>query len=414
MISVLINAYAVSPNHGSEPGVGWKLVVELAKYCTVYVVTEAEFKNEILAAISNLPQKNNIHFYFNDIGENVRKICWNQGDYRFYYYYRNWQKRTYEIAIEIISCHKIDIIYQLNMIGFREPGYLWKIKEIPFIWGPIGGFVFIKLSFLFSLGFKNFFFYSLKNVVNFLQATFHPRVRKAIFHSKLLFAASMESKFSIKKFYKRDSILLNETGCNLNSLQIPVDMYKSKADFNILWVGRFIPTKMLNMALEVVSNLVHLKNFKLHIVGSGNNSIVDKYYQDLAINLGINQKCIWYGNISHTRVQGLMSNSDILLFTSIVEGTSHVVLESIANNLPIVCFDTCGHGGVVDSDIGVKIPVSNPIDSVQEFSKEIEFLFNNRKVLNRLSDNCREKVNQLSWEKKGEFIFSQFKKVLQN
>jgi hypothetical protein len=26
----------------------------------------------------------------------------------------------------------------LNMIGYREPGYLWKLN-VPFVWGPMGG-----------------------------------------------------------------------------------------------------------------------------------------------------------------------------------------------------------------------------------------------------------------------------------
>lgn len=36
---------------------------------------------------------------------------------------------TYEMAKDIIAKQKIDIIHQLNMIGFREPGYLWKIEK---------------------------------------------------------------------------------------------------------------------------------------------------------------------------------------------------------------------------------------------------------------------------------------------
>lgn len=56
-------------------------------------------------------------------------MCWNQGDWRFYKHYHAWQYRTYEIALGIIKIYHIDIVHQLNMIGFREPGYLWKIEE---------------------------------------------------------------------------------------------------------------------------------------------------------------------------------------------------------------------------------------------------------------------------------------------
>ena len=36
-----------------------------------------------------------------------------------------------------------------------------------------------------------------------------------------------------------------------------------------------------------------------------------------------------------------------LFFTSVSEGTSSVVLESISNHLPVFCFNTCGFGPIV-------------------------------------------------------------------
>lgn len=47
MLNVLVNAYAVSPAWGSEPGMGWNWVVNLAQYCNVFVITEGEWRTEI-------------------------------------------------------------------------------------------------------------------------------------------------------------------------------------------------------------------------------------------------------------------------------------------------------------------------------------------------------------------------------
>lgn len=63
MINVLLNAYAVSPVWGSEPGLGWNWAINLAKYCNVFVITEGEWRDEIEKAVVDLPQKNNIHFF---------------------------------------------------------------------------------------------------------------------------------------------------------------------------------------------------------------------------------------------------------------------------------------------------------------------------------------------------------------
>lgn len=100
---------------------GWNWVVHLAQYCRVFVITEGEWRKEIEADLEQLPQRTNLRFYFNPVSPKVRRMCWNQGDWRFYWYYRQWQKRTLRLARDIIAQYRIDVIHQLNMIGFRHP-----------------------------------------------------------------------------------------------------------------------------------------------------------------------------------------------------------------------------------------------------------------------------------------------------
>ena len=54
MLSVLINAYACSPNMGSEPGMAWNWCVNLAKYCELHIITEGEFRDKIEAVVPTL------------------------------------------------------------------------------------------------------------------------------------------------------------------------------------------------------------------------------------------------------------------------------------------------------------------------------------------------------------------------
>ena len=81
-------------------------------------------------------------------------MCWNQGDWRFYKHYRTWQYRTYEMALDIMKVYHIDVLHQLNMIGFREPGYLWKIEGIPFVWGPVDAKEKFPIAYLQDAGLK--------------------------------------------------------------------------------------------------------------------------------------------------------------------------------------------------------------------------------------------------------------------
>ena len=95
MINVLINAYAVSPTWGSEPGMGWNWVSNLAKYCNLHIITEGEWKEEIEVAMNNLENADRLHFHYINVSPEIREMCWNQGTWKFYQYYREWRGIKY-------------------------------------------------------------------------------------------------------------------------------------------------------------------------------------------------------------------------------------------------------------------------------------------------------------------------------
>ena len=66
----------------------WHWIIELAKMHNLYIITEGEWKKEIEEAVALLDVKDNIHFYYNPVSDKIRTMCWNQGDWRFYWYYR--------------------------------------------------------------------------------------------------------------------------------------------------------------------------------------------------------------------------------------------------------------------------------------------------------------------------------------
>lgn len=405
MLSILINAYACSPNMGSEPGMAWNWCVNLAKYCELHIITEGEFRNKIEAALPILPQGKNMHFYYNPVSEEIRKMCWNQGDWRFYKYYKEWQWKTFLIAKDICKENHINILHQLNMIGFREPGYLWKIPNIPFVWGPVDAKESFPLAYLEGASLKTKLFIQLKNAITKWQLQHAKRVRLAVKRASCVISASSNSQQAFKKYYQIDSPLLNETGCYIQ--EHPIIDKSKKEYFDILWVGKLDFRKQLSLALRSIAATKN-PHIKLHIVGGGNNFM----YQTLAKELGIENQCKWYGAISHEEVQTIMQKSDIFFFTSVAEGTPHVVLEAISNNLPVVCFDTCGQGDSINEKVGRKIKLSNPNLSSQQFAMILNELENNRDMLKEMSENCKERQKELSWDRKAQQMIGLYQKIL--
>ncbi len=409
MLKILINAYACSPHTGSEPGMGWNWCSNIARYCEVHIITEGEFRHHIEEALKTLPQAHRMHFYYNPVSEEVRKMCWNQGDWRFYSHYKKWQYRTYEIALKILENKDIDVLHQLNMIGFREPGYLWKIRELPLIWGPIGGLKQFPVNYLKGAGLKYQLFNRLKNFLNIYQLKLDSRVNKALKRADVLISSIPDSYKALKTYKGKDSLIIPETGSCPSEIKISTDRFFSK-QLNILWVGKFDFRKQLPLALKSIAQ-INNSNIILHVVGSGTKQ-QETRAQLMVDNFGIKNQVVFYGNRPNAIVMRKMKQMQLFFFTSVSEDTSTVVMEAISNQLPVLCFDTCGFGAVVDDRIGVKVKLTSPEKSVLDFSSHINYLSQNRHILKKMSINCIELQKELSWDNKAGKVTELYKRTL--
>lgn len=413
MIKVLINAYACSPNMGSEPGMAWNWCANIAKHCELFIITEGEFRDKIEEILPTLPQGGNMHFYYNSVSDKVRKMCWNQGDWRFYGYYKKWQKITADIAKNICLKENINILHQLNMIGFREPGYLWKISKetnIPFVWGPIGGLKQFPMKYAEGSSIKMGLFLRLKNFMNIWQIKHNKRVNSAMQQASLLISSIPDSYKAIKKYSGKESVIVPETGTFLLEKHETDTNRFTKENLTILWVGKFDFRKRLDLAILSLAKVANTKII-LKVYGTGNKSQVNESIS-LVQRLGVENNVQWMGNCPHEQVNEAMRDAGLLFFTSVNEDTSTVVLEAISNYLPVLCFDACGMSAVITEDIGIKIPLSNPLQSIVDFAEKIKYLYEHREILKQMSDNCKKRAIELSWENKANQIVALYEKIL--
>ncbi|OYP63673.1 glycosyltransferase family 4 protein [Prevotella sp. P3-122] len=410
-MKILINAYACSPGMGSEQGMAWNWVSNLARFCELYIITEGEFRDKIEEVVPTLEQGKNMHFYYNPVSEDIRKMCWNQGDWRFYKYYREWQWKTYLLAKDICKVEKIDVLHQLNMIGFREPGYLWKLSQengVPFVWGPIGGLKQFPTAYLQGAGLKMKVFNRLKNFLNIWQLKHDKRVGKAFKTAKVLVSSIPDSYRAIKKYKGFESVVIPETGCFLSD-NVSMDRFDDQ-EFHVMWVGKFDFRKQLPLALRAIA-IASNPNIVLDIFGGGSDEQIASA-KKLADSIGIKEKVVWHGNQPNDVVNTAMRNAQLFFFTSVSEDTSTVVLEAISNHVPVVCFDACGMAAVIDSNVGRKIPLSNPAQSANDFARILNELEHDRGLLKQLSANCRQRQIELSWEEKAKTMMEWYEKIL--
>ena len=409
-LQILVSTYACGPNWGSEVGMGWHWIINLSNHCQLFVLTELGFKNDIEEKLASLDLKFTPQIHYIDVGDKGRKLFWNQGSFRFYKHYRKWQKKAFEIAKSIVQKHPIDVVHQLNMIGFREPGYLWRLTEKPFIWGPVGGFNQIPRSFLLELDLKNIFYYGAKNCLNTFQKYTLKRVQNSVKNADILIGATAEARRQLIRLSGKEVLLMNETGCHLYDYQITRNVdYTGK--IKILWVGRLQARKGLNLAIKALSTLSEKIDFEFIIVGNGSDLSVNK---KLVKKLGLVKKCTFLGEIDNKEVIQRMRESNFLFFTSLVEGTPHVVTEAIQNGLPVICHEICGQGMVIDKHCGITIPVVDPKTSIDRFSQAILQLSKDPELQKKLSEGALKKAKEVSWNNKALGMVQLYAELLLN
>ena len=414
MLKILVNSYTCCPNMGSEQGMGWNWITSLAMTGEVelFVISEGEYRDQCEASSKDLP----IHWYWNPVSEATRNKCWNQGNWSFYPLYAKWQQKTANIARDICIKHHIDILHQLNMIGFREPGYLADVSietGIPLVWGPIGGLKMFPLEYAKDGGIKMRTFTWLKNTITKWQIKHHKRVIRTLKQSSLLISSIPDSYNAIKLYHGLESYIIPETGCFISKIKDDENNEDNrflKESLTILWVGKFDYRKRIDIAIKTISSLTEIP-IVLKVFGTGNEQQINRIKR-LTISLGIEDKIIFMGACPNKIVTQEMRKADLFFFTSVNEDTSTVVLEAISNKLPVLCFDACGMSAVIDESVGKKIPLTNPKQSIKYFSDAILSFYNNRKQLIECSNNCSNRSLELSWENKAKNVLNLYNEAL--
>jgi glycosyltransferase involved in cell wall biosynthesis len=406
-LNVLVSAFACGPNWGSEVGMGWNWIINLSQYCQLHVITEKGFKEDIEKGISNVCLNYQPKFYYLDIGEKGRLLFWKQGSLSFYYYYKKWQKNAYNLSKEILNNNEIQILHQLNLIGFREPGYLWKhAKKYPYIWGPVGGINQIPLNFILRFDFKSMLFYLGKNIIHHVQLSLSSRVVKSLNAAAFVIAESSNTQKVLKKKFGIQTVLIHETACNSKGFEFK---QKNNKQIELIWIGKIQGTKALPIALKALSKVKEKEKFHLTIIGDGPD---EKFCKRLARKIHINNICSFTGKIPNVEVIEKIKKSDLLFFTSLKEGTPTVISEALSFGLPVLCHDTCGFGDIINKECGIKIPLISYNYSVNSFARALSKIAEERSILSKLSIGVIQERENLTWESNSKTMIDLYLKAI--
>lgn len=387
MRTIILVTYDISPYRGSEASVSWNYVSNMGEYHKV-IVLYGRGKDEIEKYLES-HQMSNVKFI------NIPYVSL-QGsglllDIKYNLNYRRWHYQTYLKAKELVDNEHVDVIHYLNPIGFKEPGYCWRIKDVPYVWGPIQGVENRPLALFPALSFKGKINALVRRVVHNGMLWCLPCVRKALKRADAVFAATPNTVKQLKYIHHKDAIYLPENGILKMERTEPIFMNDT---LNLIWVGSIDERKALGILISALGKVKN-KNWHLNVLGEGP---LRGKCEELAYELGISERITFHGKVNRAQVQLVFAQSHIHVISSLGEGNTTVLWEAFSKAIPTLTLDHCGMAGVVSLECGIKIPIRSYQQVLNDMAFAIDDLMEYPEKITRLSQGTIECAKKFMWK----------------
>lgn len=401
-MKILLITYPVSPYRGSEFSVSWNYIVNMSREHELFVLygtsggglgNVGELKGWLQTHILD-----SVHFIDVQMPDNAlsrvlaRLRAFN---YKFgsFFQYKYWHRQVYHKALEIVKSDSIDIVHYLNPIGFKEPSECWRIKDVPYVWGPVQGVENRPLCLYKALGVSGCVDALVRLIVHNGMLLLSPKIRKAVKRTDCMFAATPNTIRQMKRVFGKDTIYLPENGIQKMNRTEPIT-YNEGDVLRIVWCGSVCYRKGLILLLDALSK-VKSRQWCLNVIGGGNLLPKLKGY---AANHGIGENIIWHGSVSREQVFRLMTGSHLHVISSLGDATTTVLLEAMSFAVPTMTLDHCGMAGVVSEKCGIKIPIHSYSQVVNDMAASIEAIINEPERINCLSQGVIECSKKYLWK----------------
>ncbi|SMG44162.1 glycosyltransferase family 4 protein [Paracoccus sp. J56] len=164
------------------------------------------------------------------------------------------------------------------------------------------------------------------------------------------------------------------------------------------FIGRLVPYKGADMAIEAALPLLRAGKLVLDIVGDGPQAGA---LRDLVAREGAGQAVRFHGWLAHEEVQGVAARAQLLVFPSVREFGGGVVLEAMALGVVPVVADYAGPGELVDDATGLRIPMGSRAELVAELRRQLQAIAADPSVLPGMAARAQARVmRDFTWDAK--------------
>ncbi|WP_404382443.1 glycosyltransferase family 4 protein [Knoellia locipacati] len=173
----------------------------------------------------------------------------------------------------------------------------------------------------------------------------------------------------------------------------PLDDTPRSANPSLIVLGRLVPQKRVEYALEAVANLVgEMPDLTLDVVGSG---WWEPHLRERVQLLGIEKHVTFHGHVSEAEKHRLLAGAWVHVMPSLKEGWGLVVVEAGIHGTPTVAFREAGgpNDSIVHNRTGILVE-----HGTQELTAAVRTLLVDGALRSRLSDEVARWVPQFHWD----------------
>ena len=189
----------------------------------------------------------------------------------------------------------------------------------------------------------------------------------------------------LRRYHHKEAIYLPENGIIKMEVASPI-MFYDESVLQLVWIGRMDENKALILLLEALCK-IRGEKWHLNIIGDGplQNRLILFSNQN-----GIASQITWHGSIPRLQVIEIIKSSHLHVISSLGEATTTVLFEAMACGVPTMSLDHCG----------IKIPIHNYKQVINDIASQISRLINNPEEINNLSKGVLECSKEFIYQKR--------------
>ena len=393
-LRVLATAYACEPGAGSEGGIGWNWVREIAQQHELTLIT----RENNVDAVRLAADQSNLRLRVVGFDLPVSLRFWKRGSRGALTYFALWQRGLIALAKELHAERRFDVTHHLTFASSWIGSGLSRV-DAPFVWGPVGHHDPIPLRFQRAGNVIGIIGERAKGEVRRLLPSLDPLARETRERADLILSLGGDLPGHLSGQATDRVIPMLACGVDAPAASTLTLARKSPA-LEILFAGRLVDLKGPDLAIDAFAMIAGAHpGARLKLIGDGPRR---SHLQDQVRSLGLTDRVSFLGQQSHDRTLQEMAAAHIFFFPSF-EGAGMVVVEALAHACPVVCLDLGGPGRMVAGERGIAVPAEGDRSkAVRGLGQALDFLAQDEMHRANLAQNGRDwALREATWSAKG-------------